>query len=441
MMVHRKLTFLWFLMGLGSRLQVVASLSITELLVLIAAPFIFIKDYHQMRRDGVMPFFILSLMVVFGCLVASLANHTHSQYVLRGLAVTCLVACSIVFSHWILRRDPNGFKWFVLAIPISAILSTFVFRASVEVTSFGDSVEEIMSGPLYWISRVSPLVLAPTKGWYLHMPWFVNVFSPLFVAGFAIMSSVSGRSAALSAVGFVVLVIIGGKTQRTMSRVSRHFMKLVVMGVISIGLAYSAYKVSAIQGWLGEDARRKYEMQTHGGEGGIGRLILGGRGDSFIGLLACRDKPIIGWGPWAIDENGYTEEFMARFGTMEDYDALIKSMAFRAQYGITVNLLRCHSYITEFWAWYGIWGLVFWLYVVFVLLRYLKKDVAFVPQWYAWLACSIPGMFWGIFFSPFQDRFGCSLFVVACLMARAVRKGTFVLPLEMRDEVVAVERK
>ena len=437
----KKLTFLWLLLGLGSKLQVLASLSITELVVLISAPFIFAKDYNQMRRDGVATFFALSLMVVFGCVVASLANNTQPKYALRGLAVTCLVACSIVFSHWILRKDPTGFKWFVLAIPLSAILSTFVFRSSVEVTSFGDSAEEIMSGPLYWISRVSPLVLAPTKGWYLHMPLCVNVCTPLFVAAFAILSSVSGRSTALSAVGFAVLVIIGGKTRHTIGRISRNFMKFMVVGVILICGAYSAYKIAAMQGWLGEDARRKYEMQTHGGEGGIGRLILGGRGDSFIGLLACRDKPIIGWGPWAIDENGYTEEFMAKFGTQDDYEAIIRSMAFRAQYGITVNLLRCHSYITEFWAWYGIWGLVFWVYVVFVLLRYLKQDVSFVPQWYAWLACSIPGMFWGIFFSPFQDRFGCALFVVACLMARAVRKGTFMLPREMIKEVVAVERK
>ena len=105
------------------------------------------------------------------------------------------------------------------------------------------------------------------------------------------------------------------------------------------------------------------------------------------------------------------------------------------RFGISDKMIGCHSYITEFWLWYGIWGLVFWLYIIYVLLRYLKQDVAAVPQWFAWLACSIPGVFWGIFFSPFSDRFGVTLFVVACLMARAVRTGKFQLPLEMVQEI------
>ena len=399
-----------------------------------------IKNYQQMKRDGVMPLFVLSLLVVLGCIVASIANHTPRQYVLRGLAVTCIVACSIIFAHWILRRDPAGFKWYILMIPISAVLSTFFLKQSVEVTMLGESAEEIMQGPIFWITRLQHLVLAPTKGWYLQTPWFISVLTPLFMAGFSIMTTVSGRSAALSALGFAVLVVIGGKSRRSISRISRNFGKITVIGILLIITAYFAYKTSASLGWLGEAARKKYEVQTHGGEGGIGRLILGGRGDSFIGLLACRDKPIIGWGPWAMDEKEYAEEFISRFGTWEDVQHLMEWRERQARWGISEKLLSCHAMITESWAWYGIWGLVFCLYVVFALLRYLKQDVAAVPQWFAWLACSIPGMFWAIFFSPFADRFGFSLFVVACLMARAVRRGTLRLPYEMVREIMEAEK-
>lgn len=433
--MHKKLTFIWFLLGLGSRLQVVASLSITEIIILTFAPYLFVKDYRQMKRDGIMPFFVLSVLVIVGCIIASIDNHTPMQYVLRGLAVTSIISCSIVFSHWILRRDPDGFKWFVLAVPFSAIISTFYFKASVEMSMWGESSEEIMQGPIFWISRLSPLVLAPTKGWYLQTPWFVSILAPLFLAGFSAVSSISGRSAALAALGFAAMVLIGGKTRRAISRISRHFWAFCICGVIFLFFAYGTYKLSASQGWLGEEARKKYELQTQGGEGGIGRLLLGGRGESFIGLLACRDKPIIGWGPWTNDEGGYIEEFMRRFGTQEDYDAFMGVMAWNLRFGHVTRWLPCHSYISEFWAWYGIFGLLFWFYVIFVLLRYLKQDVAAVPQWYAWLACSIPGMLWGIFFSPLSDRFGVPLFVVACLMARAVRQCRFQLPAEMIQQI------
>ena len=53
--MHRKLTLFWFLLGLGSKLQVVASLSITEIIILVAAPIVFAKDYYYMKRDGIMP--------------------------------------------------------------------------------------------------------------------------------------------------------------------------------------------------------------------------------------------------------------------------------------------------------------------------------------------------------------------------------------------------
>ena len=439
--MHKKLTFVWFLLGLGSRLQVVASLSITEIVVLAFAPYFFIRDFSQMKRDGVMPFFVLSLLVILGCIIASVANGTHPQFVLRGLAVTCIVSCSIIFSHWILRRDPGGFKWFVIGLPLSAIISTFYFKASVEMAMLGESSEEIMSGPIYWISRLKLLVLAPTTGWYLQMPSIVNIFAPLVMAGFSIMTSVSGRATALGLLGFVALVAIGGKKRRTIGRLSRYFGLLCVCGVVFVVAIYGAYKLSASQGWLGEAAQKKYEVQTRGGEGGIGRLILGGRAESFIGLLACRDKPIIGWGPWAMDEGGYTEEFMSRYGTFEDVEQLYKANVWMAKYGITTRMLQCHSHITEFWAWYGVWGLLFWIYVIWVALRYLRQDVSAVPQWFAWLACSIPGMFWGILFSPFADRFGIPLFVVACLMARAVRMGRYRLPPEMIHEIERVERK
>ena len=194
-----------------------------------------------------------------------------------------------------------------------------------------------------------------------------------------------------------------------------------------------------VKGLLGEEARTKYELQTRG-ESGIMRLLLGGRGDAFIGLLACRDKPIVGWGPWATDYGArYRDEFMEKYGTWEDYEELRKMR--EGGYLDRMMLISAHSHITEFWLYYGIGGLAFILYVIFVLFRFLKYDIAEVPQWYAWLACSIPGLIWHIFFSPFAARVGTPMFLVACLMARAVRLGRFVLPNDMMREIGELERR
>ena len=438
--MNKRMTCLWFIVGLGSSLQIVASLSITECIVLFSTPFIFLKDYQQMRRDGVMLFFWVSILVIVGCIVGCIANKTFFIGVVRGLATTTLIACSIVFSHWLIRKDPNGFKWMFVGGALSSVISTFIFQKAVDLVQFDGDIDLMMAGPLYWIQRLGVFVTLPTRGWYIHMPFVVNITAPMFMAIFSMLTSTSGRSAALTSIAFVAIIIIGGQTRRTMMRLSKNFWLITCLGIVGIFAMHRGYKYAATHGMLGEDARKKYEIQSNG-ENSLGRLVLGGRSQAFIGLLACRDKPIIGWGPWAMDTKGYREEFMMKYGTLEDVMEMQRSQRWLASQGIIKeNLISCHAHITEFWLWYGIFGLLFWIYVIFVFLRYLRQDCFAVPQWFAWLACSIPGMFWAIFFSPFASRLGTSMFVVACLMARAVRQGKFHLPEEMIVEIEKVER-
>jgi len=305
---------------------------------------------------------------------------------------------------------------------------------------YGNDIRSIMGGQLFWVQRISPWVLLPTKGWYMHQLPIVNCCAPLVSAVIALMySSGSGRSEALSAIAFSALAVIGGRRRSTMVRITKHFWSIVLVATIAVLAMNVLYRISATQGWLGEKARVKYELQTRG-EKGIMRLLLGGRADAFIGLLACRDKPIVGWGPWAEDVRNYRQEFMSKYGTPEDYEDQLRRDE-GGYYDHRLNLISCHSHITEFWLWYGMFGLFFILYVIYVFIRFLRQDVAVVPQWFAWLACAIPGTMWHIFFSPFSSRVGLSMMVVACLMARAVRNGRFRLPPEMVEEIVKSERR
>ena len=439
-MTRKRFSFLWFMIGIGSNLQIVFSLSLSELLVLVAAPLLVASEMQHMRRMGVLSLWGLSVLVILGCGVACVANHTQPAFALRGFAVCFIVSASIIFSHWIIRNDPAGFKWMLLGSSISIILCIFVFRRSVEVTMYGNDVQSIVGGQLFWVQRISPWILLPTKGWYMQQLPIVNMCAPLVCALIAVLfSQGSGRSAALSFIAFSALAVVGGRKRSTMMRVSRHFGLIVLVAAITILTLNSVYRIAATRGWLGEKAYAKYELQTRG-EKGIMRLLLGGRADAFIGLLACRDKPIVGWGPWAMDTRNYRGEFMAKYGTIEDYEDQIKREIGNF-YEHRLNLISCHSHITEFWLWYGMFGLIFMVYIMYVFIRYLHEDVAAVPQWYAWIACSIPGMMWHIFFSPFSSRVTLPMMVVACLMARAVRKGSFMLPYKMRMEIDEMEHR
>ena len=428
-------------------MQIVASLSFTEVFVFAAAPFIFLREKDYMQRNGIMPFFWLSLLVVVGCVIACIANHTASIFALRGMSVTCLLPCAVIVGHWMLRRDMGGFKWMLIGTAISSVLCTFVFQKSVEVTGLAGGVEgegavdAIMSGPIYWITRLNAILRSIPEGWYLQCPIFVSVGVPLFMAGFSMLTTTSGRSSALGAIGTVALILIAGKRRETIRRsLCRKFGLWCCIAVVGIFSMHTLYCVAATQGWLGEEALNKYEQQTQG-DTSIKQLLLGGRMESFCGLIACVDKPILGFGPWATDENGYVGEFLTKYGTYDDLMSYNKSVERRLAFGRTTRLIPCHAYITMFWLWYGIFGLIFWLYVIFVFLRYLRQDCWSVPQWFMWIAASMPSYMWAIFFSPWADRVGGVVFIVSCLMARAVRKGCQRLPDYMEEEIFKVESK
>lgn len=440
--MKKKLSILWFVLGLGSSLQVVFSLSISEFLVVLLAPFIIASEISHMRRTGVMTFFWMAVLLFCGCIVSLVANHAEFYQVIRGVSITGLIICSVVVGHYMLRNCPQGLKWYFIGAMLSGFICIFIFQRTVEVVSVGgDDVDSIMSGPLFWIQRLSSLLITPVLAFYLKLPLAYSIGAPLFMFFFSVLYSASGRAAALSFIGSAALVMIGRKKRKSMAALGRHFTLIFCLAVIGVYAAKAGYQWAALNNYLGEKARAKYEHQTAGGSG-IVKLLIGGRADAFVGLLAVADSPIIGKGYWALDTEGYYEEFLAKYGNPDDYEQYIKNKLYYASNGYaTQKLIACHSHITSFWVWYGLPGLLFWLYVIYVIFRFLRHDVAVVPQWYYWLAAGVPGLLWHICFSPFNNRIGLPLLVVGMLLARAIRFGRYQLPKSMIMEIEESERK
>lgn len=431
---------LFFVMGLGSQLQIVGSLSITELILFLSAPIIYLQDRETLRRDGFGPPLLLCLILYVGCALSCVANRSSIPAVMRGFASISVIPACLIFFHRYLRRDLNAFKWYFVGNCFSAVLCTFVFQKAVEVNTYGangaDDIEGIMSGPLFWISRLSPAIMAPIMGWYLKTPFLYSCAVPFAFAVFAALISASGRSAAISMFAYGVLILVGGRSVKSLQRLSRTFWLLAILAVGGVFVLHTAYKIAATSGWLGDQARAKYEHQS-GGSGGIWQLLMGGRIDSFTGYYAAADRPIIGFGPWAVDRYGYNDEFLMKYGNYEDYVAMVNHRMWLARQGFTSkdHLIACHSSVTMFWLWYGIAGLVFWPCVIFWMFRYLRQDVAAIPQWFPWLGASIPGTLWAVFFSPFGFRTTAGFMLAGVFMARAVRRGLVQLPFTMQSEI------
>lgn len=424
-------------------MQVVSSLSILEAGVLVAAPILACGEVSMMRKTGVITYWLLSLLLVVGCAVACIANSTPPAFALRGMAVCCLISCSIIVGHWLIRTRMSTLKWMFVGIAIGMIINIFVFRgAYTEVEDMRSGGATGSYGGLFWLSHFSGLLQMLPLGWYMTTPIIYSAATPILMALFGVLSTVSGRSAALGYIGSFVFVLIGQKKIARMKLISRYFWLFFFAGVLGVFALKGLYQTAATSGWLGDESRIKYERQTKG-DTSLKKLMLGGRIDSFVGLVACADKPIIGWGPWAIDDYGYYAKFLMEYGDAEDYANYVRFKNYVSMNGGVEDskLIPVHSILTEFWCWYGISGLLFVLYSVYALVRFMRQDISVVPQWYYWLACGMVARLWDIGFSPFADRFGFPLVVVACIMSRAIRLGRLKMPQSYINEIVKAKKK
>ena len=80
----------WFLFLLGTfsmtQIRIIGSIGISELVVFVLAPWVFLIDYKVLKYDGFMPAIWLALLMCLGCVVASIANYTPFLLFLKGLA-------------------------------------------------------------------------------------------------------------------------------------------------------------------------------------------------------------------------------------------------------------------------------------------------------------------------------------------------------------------
>ncbi|MCB2088688.1 MAG: hypothetical protein R3E18_08565 [Sphingomonadaceae bacterium] len=193
------------------------------------------------------------------------------------------------------------------------------------------------------------------------------------------------------------------------------FALLLIGGIGATGILTTVYENAADSGALGRDAQVKYRKQS----GGDLPLLLGGRPESLISVVAIQDSPILGHGSWAKNRR-YLEMYRTlriRWGI--DFP--------KTQY-VKDRRIPAHSYFFGSWVESGIFGAIFWLYAFTIPLVatywLLKRGRVLVPLG-ALLAIS---MVWNIPFSPFgaTERFTAAFAIVtllAIIKAARVKRG------------------
>ena len=436
-----------FLIGTFSvtQIKVGFSIGISEIFVYATAPFLFFHNFRLLKQHGMLFFIYLGIAVSVACVISGLYNNMPIFMICKGLASTYPLFAFTVVLHHLLIKNMTGHKWLFLGLALSMVINVFAFHTSFEYEMYAkgtaDAAESIASGPIFWIGRLSRFLSLPYMGWYLQTPTVYSMFAPVGLAIFAMVTSESGRAAALGAMGACFIAFLGGKTRRSMQRFARNFWAIAIFGMIAVFTFKAAYDYMGVNGLLNERALNKFEEQTSDGKG-ILHLLMSGRSEVFVGAMAALDKPWIGHGPWAIDDGGYRKKFLSKYGNDEDYRFFEGMQAHYRKLGIYyATYIPAHSHIVSFWLWFGVVGLFYWVYVFYAIIRFLRKEVAAIPQWFGVLAMGAPAMLWHLCFSGFGYRIMTLPYVVMLIMAHNIYKGRIKIPVEMEEEINKYERK
>ena len=415
-----------FLMGLFSQTQIhfIGFLDISEAFSYVAGPILFVMDWPKLRQHGFGPFLGVWFLCIIGAWLSSMYNDTPTAFMLRGMASPFSVFCIACVFHHILSQDMKSFRWFFLGAAISGVISVFAFQRGAgiakqgELLSGDEAVERITNYSLFWLVQVGTWLVLPIQSWYLKTPKWYGIAFGLWFMLYGLFSAGS-RSGLLVSALFLFLICIAGKKRQSMMFMKNHFTTFMVVFLTIGPIAATFYKYAAIKGYMGEGAYDKYLKQT-GGKSGLLNLLKGGRGEFFVGLAACVEKPIIGYGPWARDKEGFLYRYIQENGSDESLENYNRAL----QYGITPGL-PSHSYVISFWLWFGILGLICMLYTGWLYFTTLKNRMHVVPELYGYFAFMLPSVTWAWFFSPFGGRTSSTLLMVLCLFAKAIDEGKF----------------
>lgn len=434
---NKAATFWLFVLGLFSetKIFVFGCLAISELIVFVMAPFLLVMDYQTLKRDHFASFIWMTFGLMAALFISSWHNHTAFPFVFKAFAVMYGVLSYFIVFHRLLRDNYGSIRWLFIGAFISSLITMFAFNPSAVVTESGygyvgsADLTDLVAGPLFWTGKLKALFNIFLCGYYFETPLGLLILFPVVYVVVAVLTTVSGRASSLALILTTVIIIIGRKRRSSMCKIGRHLWLFLTCLVIVVLCAKYVYQYSATRGILGEAAQRKYEAQTKHGDSVLS-LLMAGRTEFFVSFRAVFDKPILGHGPRAEDVNGYWMKFVTEYGDERDILSMQKSLELAARLGQRVTI-PSHSYIMGAWLHYGIFGFVFYIWILILIYQHFKWHMGSIPQWYGLFASFIPYYMWNIFFSPFGSRWMFAILMTCIFYSRAIGRGHLLLPFEL----------
>lgn len=419
-----------FLLGAAGAysFSVVGQLPGNEVLLFPLLPIILLMRGRRAFRPEYLWFYVLVACWLFGTIVGDLYVGSPPANSLKGTARVVFFALNFIALAILINSSTRRMIIFLLSIFVQMFYNMRLFR--------GDFLTQWKFGGS---SIVTITALLISSYFYSRRRYWICFFIALGVAGLNLNFAFRSQIAA-DFISVAIILPIFSRPRTPGSRTSpfRNLLKVCLLLALAGGAAFLAnlaIQFAADKGLFDESLTAKFKTQAEGKFG----VLVGGRPETLVAIQAIRDSPIIGHGSFAVDpkylklkqdiayENGYSET-----DSPEELE---------------VDTIPTHSHLTMAWVESGIFGGIFWIYVLGLTFRALMNVSFERPPLAPIYSYLLLNFVWNVLYSPFGsvNRMWAAFFILMGykLVRRRIprtspaRRGKVRLPVRLRNPAAA----
>lgn len=396
-----------FIMGLTSTLFVptpVGFIAMLDLASYVLAIPIFLTSFSSYSKHLKW----LMLLICFWLINAIVSDMYRGTPFRIGFKAWMIIVNSltlVIVGAWILRKSVRALPFFLVGCAVSMVVQLYYFQNGALLsyavrsgfsggTNMSDYLIDKQVYPIWVGMFLSILMAFRILG---VVPWPICIAG--YVAGaFFLMAQGGSRSSFLINMCSSFLVFAYVYWRKGFDLIFKRKL-LTLCGVVVVALLFNMFYLHAAkEGWLGEAGYQKVEKKKSGEDS-----FLDNRADLLINWPFLWRSPIIGAGSELIDRWGYVN----RSPYVRHYDPMGRPIYHDGFYG--------HSCIVSAWTANGLFGLVFWLFVFWLVFDFLGEKLYVLRDAGPYVMACLIGICWNIAFSPYGMFRGRVMFVAAFL--------------------------
>lgn len=377
--LFNKIIFILAIIFMGVRINLVGSISLTEIFVLLYSPYMFIA-FKKNKIPYLNIICILFMVLITVQILSEFVIGNSLVNALKGIASTMMAWLLFLFFLEKLCKDYSLMKW----IPVAGLISLLLFGDQFGFAEAGqDSYFKFYLSPIIgFIVCLLSLLQYPLIKRYIIIIFFIA--SLFIIIGGA-------RSLGFSFL-FSALMCFLYKWYKTFN--IRRILPGAICIIIAFQLFYALLYVPKVSsGEWGSDQNRMQLARIDNSKNVL-LMLFSARADFYVSYLAFLDKPLWGHGAWAKDENLKYTKIQTNLFPKENIPPQIRINR------DDERLIPVHSVVMGMGTRNGIFAFLVFL-VIFILMYYIGIKALFPESPYnIYLIFTLVESFQHLLFGP-----------------------------------------